>query len=133
MCSSHLLTVRSWEVAQIMEICKANGYIKPFAYQARSYSPPRVGAIMMLTVSLKGIYNAIHRAVEPELFPCLRHYGVAFYAFNPLGGGFFAGNFKADTQVEAGSRFDPNKWQGKSYRGRYWNNKCMLSLRDNAL
>lgn len=62
------------------EICKANGYIQPTAYQ--------------------GIYNAVHRwgawlsasrsplicgcrAVEPELFPCLRKYGISFYAFNP--------------------------------------------------
>ena len=46
-----------------MEICKAHGYVKPVAYQ--------------------GIYNAIHRQVEPELFPCLRKYGLAFYEFNP--------------------------------------------------
>ena len=52
-----------WEVAQICELCRANGWIQPTAYQ--------------------GIYNAIHRKVEPELFPCLRYYGIAFYAFNP--------------------------------------------------
>lgn len=33
-------------------LCEANGWIKPTLYQ--------------------GIYNAIHRAVEPELFPCMR-------------------------------------------------------------
>ena len=52
-----------WEVAEIMEICKSNGYVKPSVYQ--------------------GIYNAVHRSVEPELFPCLRKYGLAFYEFNP--------------------------------------------------
>jgi aflatoxin B1 aldehyde reductase len=57
----------AWEVAQICEICDRNGWIKPSVYQ--------------------GIYNAIHRAVEPELFPCLRHYGMAFYNYNPLAGG----------------------------------------------
>ena len=31
----------------------------------------------------QGIYNAIHRKVEPELFPCLRKFGIAFYEFNP--------------------------------------------------
>lgn len=46
---------------------------------------------------------------------------MAFYAYNPLGGGFFIGNFKKDAEVEAGSRFDPEKWQGKMYRKRYWN------------
>lgn len=44
-------------------ICNANGYIQPTAYQ--------------------GIYNAVHRAVEPELFPCLRKFGISFYEFNP--------------------------------------------------
>lgn len=53
----------SWEVAQIVGLCDKNGWIKPTAYQ--------------------GIYNAIHRNVEPELFPCLRKLGLAFYEFNP--------------------------------------------------
>lgn len=52
----------AWEVAQICELCDAHD-----AYQ--------------------GVYNALHRAVEPELFPCLRHYGIAFYEFNPVAGG----------------------------------------------
>lgn len=46
----------SWEVAQICEICEKNGWIKPSVYQ--------------------GVYNALHRSVEAELFPCLRHYGM---------------------------------------------------------
>ena len=83
-----------WEVAEIVGICKANGYIQPTAYQ--------------------GIYNAIHRKVEPELFPCLRKYGIAFYEFNPLGGGFFTGRYRSmQDSAEPGSRFDPSKGQGK--------------------
>ena len=34
----------------------------------------------------QGIYNAMHRTIEAELLPCLRHYGMGFYAYNPLGG-----------------------------------------------
>lgn len=91
----------SWEVAEMVEICKANGYIQPTVYQ--------------------GIYNAIHRKVEPELFPCLRKFGISFYAFNPLGGGFFTGRYKSlEGEVEPGSRFDPKKVQGQNYRNRYW-------------
>lgn len=41
-----------WEVAEIVTLCRANGWIQPTVYQ--------------------GLYNAIHRAAEPELFPCLR-------------------------------------------------------------
>lgn len=94
----------AWEVAQISEICIRNGWKRPDVYQ--------------------GVYNALHRAVELELFPCLRHYGIGFYAFNPLAGGFLTDRYQRDTAVvdlEKGSRFDPEKSQGRSYRGRYWN------------
>ncbi|KAJ3539616.1 hypothetical protein NM688_g6340 [Phlebia brevispora] len=91
----------SWEVAELVEICKANGYIQPTTYQ--------------------GIYNAIHRTVEPELFPCLRNYGISFYAFNPLAGGFFTGRYHSiSDKVEPGSRFDSSKALGQHYRNRYW-------------
>ncbi|KDR73431.1 hypothetical protein GALMADRAFT_212339 [Galerina marginata CBS 339.88] len=87
----------AYEVAEIVGICKANGYIQPTAYQ--------------------GIYNAVHRAVEPELLPCLRKFGISFYEFNPLGGGFFTGRYNSlDNAAEEGSRFDPNRNQGQNYR-----------------
>ncbi|KAK9452840.1 NADP-dependent oxidoreductase domain-containing protein [Dipodascopsis uninucleata] len=101
----------SWEVAQIQEICIKNGWIRPCVYQ--------------------GVYNAIHRAVEPELFPCLRHYGMAFYAFNPLAGGYLTNRYHRDSNddvVEKGSRFDPNTRQGKSYRNRYWKDEMFRAL-----
>ena len=102
----------AWEVAQIVEICDKNGWIKPTAYQ--------------------GVYNALHRLVEPELFPCLRHYGMSFYEFNPLAGGFLTDRYTRASQpgsdIEAGSRFDPNRKQGQSYRGRYWNDSYFDAL-----
>ncbi|KAF4603888.1 hypothetical protein EYR38_004304 [Pleurotus pulmonarius] len=99
----------AWEVAEIVGICKANGYILPTVYQ--------------------GIYNAIHRNVEPELFPCLRKFGIAFYEFNPLAGGFFTDRYLSpDGQPEKGSRFDPERTQGKAYRDRYWNDTYFGAL-----
>ncbi|KAK4543023.1 hypothetical protein LTR36_006021 [Oleoguttula mirabilis] len=99
-----LSNYQAWEVAQICEMCKANSWKMPDVYQ--------------------GVYNALHRSVEPELFPCLRHYGIAFYNYNPLCGGYLTGRYHREDQddsVEKGSRFDPSKWQGKMYRMRYWN------------
>ncbi|KAJ7173420.1 Aldo/keto reductase [Mycena filopes] len=91
----------AWEVAEIVGICKQHGYVQPTAYQ--------------------GLYNAIHRGVEPELFPALRKFGIAFYEFNPLAGGFFTNRYTSvDDSVEKGSRFDPEVRQGKNYRDRYW-------------
>ncbi|KAG8764288.1 hypothetical protein FRC11_005092 [Ceratobasidium sp. 423] len=91
----------AWEVAEIVILCRANGWIQPTIYQ--------------------GIYNAVHRAIEPELLPCLRKFGIAFYLYNPLCGGWLTGRYKdMNVQPEVGSRFDPNRTdiQPKSYRFR---------------
>ncbi|EPQ51526.1 Aldo/keto reductase [Gloeophyllum trabeum ATCC 11539] len=99
----------SWEVAEIVTLCRANGWIQPTAYQ--------------------GIYNAIHRMVEPELFPCLRKFGISFYEFNPLGGGYLAGRYLSpDAPSEKGSRFDPDRPVGKLYRKRYFNDTYFRAL-----
>ncbi|CZS98637.1 related to potassium channel beta subunit protein [Rhynchosporium graminicola] len=101
----------AWEVAQICEICKREGYVMPSVYQ--------------------GVYNALHRSVEPELFPCLRKYGMGFYNYNPLAGGYLTVRYHRgtqDTSLEEGSRFDPSKWQGKRYRARYWNDAYFDAL-----
>jgi len=56
------------------------------------------------------------------LFPCLRYYGISFYEYNPVAGGFLTDRYHRDTsQHEAGSRFDPTRTQGANYRKRYWN------------
>lgn len=53
---------------------------------------------------------------------------MGFYAYNPLGGGLFTGGFSKDGQVEKGSRFDPEKWQGKIYRSRYFKDEYFAAL-----
>lgn len=101
----------SWEVAQICEICIRNDWIKPTVYQ--------------------GVYNALHRAVESELIPCLRKYGMSLYAFQPLAGGFLTGRYRRDMKdddYEPGSRFDPRKWQGKLTQARYMNESYLDAL-----
>lgn len=35
------------------------------------------------------MYNATTRQVETELLPCLRNYGMRFYAYNPLAGAVY--------------------------------------------
>ncbi|KAJ7787242.1 Aldo/keto reductase [Mycena olivaceomarginata] len=85
----------AWEVAEIVGICKQHGYVQPTVYQ--------------------GIYNAIHRGVEPELFPALRKFGMRSTSSTPL-----------RTKPADGSRFGEGN-QGKNYRKRYW--KPVLSTR----
>lgn len=83
------------------------------------------------------MYNAITRAIEPELVPCCRKFGLRIVIYNPLAyvlypiqfrftncrsrGGFFAGKILApEVEAPSGGRFDPNSAQGKMYRARYF-------------
>jgi aflatoxin B1 aldehyde reductase len=79
----------------------------------------------------QGVYHTLHRTIEQELIPCLRKYGMSFYAFNPLAGGWLTSRYKRDTpdsSIKAGSRFDPNRLQGKMYRERFWNDAFFDAL-----
>lgn len=65
------------------------------------------------------------------MFECLRHYGVSFYAYNSLAGGYLTDRSHRDTaEVEAGSRFDPERFQGQAFRKRYWNETYFGALQD---
>ncbi|KAJ6656867.1 hypothetical protein lerEdw1_003198 [Lerista edwardsae] len=97
----------SWEVAEIWGICKANNWVRPTVYQ--------------------GMYNATTRQVESELLPCLRHFGIRFYAYNPLAGtgwvgGLLTGKYKYEDKELSEpptGRFFGNDW-AQIYRDRYW-------------
>ncbi|KAH7928049.1 Aldo/keto reductase [Leucogyrophana mollusca] len=83
-----LSNYNSWEVAQIVYIAQANGWIKPTVYQ--------------------GLYNAVERGVEVELLPCLRKFGIRFYAYSPLASGILTGKILSEAEMRApGGRWDP--------------------------
>jgi len=86
----------AWQVAEITHLCESNGWMMPNVYQ--------------------GMYNPLTRDVERELLPCLRNYGIRFYAYNPLAGGMLTAKHPAISGDYGGGRFDLNK----SYRERYW-------------
>ncbi|KDQ60873.1 hypothetical protein JAAARDRAFT_31870 [Jaapia argillacea MUCL 33604] len=99
----------AWEVAEIVSICKANGWVQPGIYQA--------------------MYNAITRAIEPELVPMCRKYGIRIVIYNPLAGGFFAGKVASVAdEAPKGGRFDPSSPQGQMYRKRYLNEGYFKAL-----
>ncbi|QSZ31168.1 hypothetical protein DSL72_000731 [Monilinia vaccinii-corymbosi] len=99
----------SWEVAQVQEICIKNNWIRPTVYQ--------------------GVYNAIQRSIEPELLPCLHHYNMSFYAFNPLAGGYLTSRYhRHQPTTSPTSRFDASTIQGQTYRKRYWNDSAFDAL-----
>jgi len=91
----------AWEVADIVGICKANGYILPTVYQ--------------------GVYNILERGVEAELIPCLRKFGIKFAAYSPLAGGVLAGVYlnKGLDDVEPDSHFGSAGQYSSYFRPRY--------------
>lgn len=75
------------------------------------------------------MYSAVTRGNEPHLLPLLKKHNIAFYAYSPLGGGFFTGAIgDKDAKVEPGSRFDPEKKQGAMYRDRYLKDSYFAAL-----
>jgi aflatoxin B1 aldehyde reductase len=86
----------SWQVAEVVETCRHNGWMQPVVYQ--------------------GMYNALTRDVERELFPCLRNYGISFYAYNPLAGGLLTGKYQSIDDMPDSGRFA----ERNGYEERYW-------------
>jgi len=76
------------------------------------------------------MYNAITRAIEDELIPCCRKYGLDIVIYNPLAGGIFSGKYKSkDTPQESGRFSDNSGASAKMYRDRYFNDATFEALR----
>jgi len=86
----------AWQVIDIAYKCDKIGCPRPTVYQ--------------------GMYNALCRNVEPELFPAIRSLDMRFYAFNPLAGGMLTGKHQHFEDTPQPGRFA----RLESYRKRYW-------------
>ena len=86
----------AWQVVDIWHKCDRNGWVRPIVYQ--------------------GMYNAITRDVERELFPAIRAFGIKFYAYNPLAGGFLTGKYFYPEEKPLMGRFALKQ----TYVDRYW-------------
>ena len=86
----------AWMVAEAWQICDSRGWIKPTVFE--------------------GVYNPLSRRAEEELNDCLNHYGMRFYAYNPMCGGLLTGKYASFEEAPSDGRFThrPN------YQGRYW-------------
>ena len=94
----------AWMVADVWHICERNGWVKPTVYE--------------------GIYNPLTRKAEGELKDCLYHFGMRFYAYNPLAGGLLTGRYGAFEEEPTDGRFThrPN------YQKRYWRKSCFTGM-----
>ena len=96
----------AWQVAEVVELCRRHGWMEPEVYQ--------------------GMYNALTRDVERELFPCLRNYGMRFYAYNPLAGGMLTGKHLSIEQIPDAGRFK----RERGYLDRYWKKDYFAVLQE---
>ncbi len=86
----------AWMVADVWHICDKHGWVKPTVFE--------------------GMYNPLTRRAEAELNACLNHFGLRFYAFNPMCGGLLTGRYGKFEDAPTDGRFThrPN------YQSRYW-------------
>jgi aflatoxin B1 aldehyde reductase len=90
----------AWEVAELWNIADQKGWVKPRVYQA--------------------MYNCLTRAIEEELVPCCRKYGIDLLVYNPLAGGVLSGRYKSKEESHQEGRYsDTDPVVGKMYRDRY--------------
>lgn len=85
----------SWQIVQMNEIAKRNGY-KP-------------------AVITQPMYNLIARGIEQEYMAMSEAYGISTVVYNPLAGGLLTGKHNRSS-VTPGTRFDNNRM----YQDRYW-------------
>lgn len=86
----------AWEVSEIYHLCKNRGWILPTVYQ--------------------GMYNTVTRDIERELIPCIRHFNIRLYVYNPLAGGLLTGKYHDVLEKPKEGRFRLKPF----YQGRFW-------------
>lgn len=92
-----------------MMICKYNNWVRPTIFQ--------------------GMYNAITRNIESELFVACRRYGLDIVVYNPIAGGLFSGKIKSKDLVPDSGRFsNVDTSMGASYRDRYFRESTFKAL-----
>ncbi|KAF0988645.1 hypothetical protein HZS_5097 [Henneguya salminicola] len=73
------------------------------------------------------------REVEKELIPCLRDYGISFYAYNPLAGGLLTGRYKFTDKdswdIKTKCRFHGlGGASSKMYQDRFWHKNYFTAI-----
>ncbi|OJJ96090.1 hypothetical protein ASPACDRAFT_35318 [Aspergillus aculeatus ATCC 16872] len=102
----------SYELAEVVMICKANSWVQPTVFQC--------------------VYNAITRSIDPELVAACRRYGLDIVVYNPIAGGLLSGKYTS-LQVDAipseGRYSNVDGEVGDVYRKRYFKNELFEALR----
>jgi len=74
-------------------------------------------------------YNILFREIENELLPLCHQHGVGVIAYNPLGGGFLTGKYKAGAEPSRETRFGFLSGRTRSvYHKRYWQDEQFAAI-----
>ena len=92
----------AWQLADILALCRQHGYAQP--------------------VMTQNVYNAITRAIEPELIPFLDAHPMALTVYNPFAAGLLTGKHTTDKPL-ADTRLADNS----VYKNRYWSERNLQS------
>lgn len=100
----------AWEVAEFCVRAEQRGLVKPSIYQA--------------------MYNCATRAIEEELVPCCRKYGLELMVYNPLAGGLLSGKYQSKEQSQDSGRFsNVDPVVGQMYRDRFMKDNDFEALK----
>lgn len=92
----------AWQLADMLALCRQNGYAQP--------------------VMTQNVYNALTRAIEPELVPFLDAHPMALTVYNPFAAGLLTGKHTSNKPL-AGTRLADNT----IYKKRYWSEANLQS------
>ncbi|KAF4550373.1 Aldo-keto reductase-like protein 12 [Elsinoe fawcettii] len=100
----------AWEVAELCTIANERGWVKPTVYQA--------------------MYNCLTRAIDEELVPCCRKFGLHIVVYNPLAGGVLSGRYQSKAVTDDGGRYSQaDPIVGAMYRERYFKDENFEALK----
>ena len=91
--------IAAWQMMQSLWTADRNGTVRFDAVQPR--------------------YNLLYRAIEAELLPAAREFGVGAVVFNPLAAGVLTGKYKRGEAPREGTRFSVGT-SAALYQQRYW-------------
>ena len=94
----------AWQVADMLGICKKEGFIKP--------------------VYSQNIFNLLTRGAQAELMPFLRAHNMGMAVYNPIAGGLLTGKHKGG-KPQADTRFALNP----NYFDRYWSEENFRAVK----
>lgn len=112
----------AYEVAEVVTLCDAKGWVKPTIYQGMYNA---ISESFTVTLELTQARN-----LESELIVACHRYGLQVVIYNPIAGGLFSGKIKSVDQVpDDESRFgSKNKHNAPAYRARYFRNSTFEAL-----